>query len=420
MVMISAGISRGGLRAAVFLALVSAGAVFACAESGSTVVWTVSTDTVDGRIRVINTPPTSGAEATVLAEEEMRIGSVEEVGPSSFGMIRTIAVMEDGRIAVADAQAEEVRLFDSEGQFLRTFGGEGGGPGELRGMQGVYLDPEGLLRVPEQQNARLSVFDPDMGFVRSYPFRLYSYSSQGPWTAAFDSAGQTLVASSGLFGEGRYWNMLRVYDSTMAQVDSVPYYDYTDDGDRDHPGVWKISVGGGTLHVGVPFYARPYEVLSATGDFFTTVDGGRELEITQWTPPGDTTLVIFSHRPPTPVKPSERDSALAETTERLEERLPMEPRLDASKIPAHKPPVYGLSLDDRGRLWARVSGSGTEPTLYDVFNQDGTHAETVSLPFRVDGSIPPITRGNELWAVVRDELDVQYLVRARLRSIKDG
>ena len=153
--MISAGILRGGLRASVFLALVSVVVVSACAESGSVVVWTVSTDTVDGRIRVINTPPTSGAEATVLAEEELRIGSVEEVGPSSFGMIRTIAVMEDGRIAVADAQAEEVRLFDSEGQFLRTFGGEGGGPGELRGMQGVYLDPEGLLRVPEQQNARL-------------------------------------------------------------------------------------------------------------------------------------------------------------------------------------------------------------------------------------------------------------------------
>jgi len=381
--------------------------------------WTVSTDTVDGRIRVVNTPPESGAKVTVLAEEELRIGSVEEPGPASFGMIRTIAVMADGRIAVADAQAEEVRLFDREGRYLRTFGGKGGGPGELQGMQGVYLDPEGLLRVPEQQNARMSIFDPDTGFVRSYPFRLHSYNFRGPWTAAFDSAGRTLVASAGRLGNGRYWNMLRIYDSAMVQVDSVPYYDYTDDGSRDHPGVWKISVGGGTLHVGVPFYARPYEVLSATGEFWTSVDGARELEVARWAPPGDTSLVVLSRRPPMPVRRTARDSAMAEVTARLEEQLPIEPRVDASKIPPFKPPVYGLSLDDRNRLWARISGSGTETTVYDVFNQDGTYAETVSLPFSVDGSIPPVTRGDELWAVVRDELDVQYVVRARMWSVRD-
>jgi hypothetical protein len=333
-------------------------------------------------------------------------------------MVRTIAVLEDGRIAVADAQAEEVRLFDRKGQYLRTFGGKGGGPGELQGMQGVYLDPEGFLRVPEQQNARLSIFHPDTGFVRTYPFRLFSYSFRGPWEAAFDSEGRTLVASSGRFGEGRYWNMLRVYDKDMVQVDSVPYYDYTDEGSREHPGVWRISVGGGTLHVGVPFYAGPQETLSSTGEFWTSADGGQVLEVARWTPPGDTTLVIVSLRPPAQVTDAERDSAMAEISGRLAGRLPIEARLDASKIPPFRPPVYGLSLDDRGRLWARLNGPGANPTVYDVFNRDGVHAETVSLPFRVDVSIPPVIRGDQVWAVVTDELDVQYVVRARMRSIR--
>ena len=312
-----------------------------------------------------------------------------------------------------------MRLFDREGRYLRTFGGKGGGPGELQGMQGVYLDPEGLLRVPEQENGRISIFHPDKGFVRSYPLQLFSYSFRGPWKAAFDSAGRTIVASSGRFGEGRYWNMLRIYDRAMAQVDSVPYYDYTDSNSREHPGIWRISVGGGTLHVGVPFYAAPQETLSPTGEFWTSADGARELEVARWTPPGDTTLVIYSRRPPAPLKSAERDSAMAEVSGRLAGRLPIEARLDASKIPPFKPPVHGLSLDDRGRLWAQLSGPGAEPTVYDIFNRDGTHAETVSLPFSVDVSIPPVTRGDALWAVVTDELDVQYVVRARMRSVRD-
>lgn len=400
-------------------ALLSVVAASSCGEREGGGGWTVSADTVDGTIRVINTPPASGAKPTILADEELRIGEVEGGGPTTFGRIRTIAVLEDGRIAVADVQAEEVRLFDDDGQYLRTFGGRGGGPGELQGMQGVYLDPEGLLRVPEQENARLSIFDPNAGFVRSYPLYLYSYSFQGPWKAAFDSEGQTFVASSGPFGEGRSWNMLRIYDKDMLQIDSVPYHDYTDDDSREHPGVWKIAMGGGTLHVGVPFYPMPQEILSPTGEFWTSSAGTQELEVARWTPPGDTTLVIVSRRPATPVTAAERDSAMEEISARLEGRIPDGTRLDVSKIPSFKPPVHGLSLDDRGRLWARLSGSGANPTVYDIFNQDGTHAETVSLPFSVDVSIPPITHGEELWAVVTDEFDVQYVVRARMRSVKE-
>jgi hypothetical protein len=374
---------------------------------------------VAGTVRVINTPPGPRPTPTILAEEELRIGVVEGEGPASFGRIRTIAPLEGGRIAVADALAEEVRIFDGQGRHLRTFGGKGGGPGELQGMHGVYADPHGLLRVPERENARMSIFHPDSGFVASYPFRLHRYSFQGPWEAAFDSAGRTLVASAGLYGEGRYWQMLRVYDTALVQVDSVPYYDYTDDGSRDHPGVWKISAGRGTLHVGVPFYPMPQEVLSPAGEFWTTAEETGELQLARWTPPGDTTLVLISRRPPSPVSSAERDSASAAILDRLEGSLPSTPNLDESKIPSFKPQAYGLSLDEQGRIWVRITGPGAVPTLFDLFEGDGTYTETVSLPFPVEQSIPPMTRGDTLWAVAIDEFDVQYVVRALMRPLRD-
>lgn len=410
------------------IAVVAAVVLTSCGEIPPEAAWKVTVDTVAGTLRVVNTPPVSGATPTLRAEEELRVGTVEGGGPTSFGRIRSIAVLPDSRFAVADAQAEEVRLFDRKGGHLRTFGGKGAGPGELQGMQGVHVDHEGMLRVAEQVNTRLSIFHPDSGFVTSYPLRLHSYGFRGPWAAALDSTGRTLVASSGRYGEGRLWNMLRVYDSRMKQIDSIPYREYTDiarrsvegSGDDEVPGAWRVSLGNGAwTWAQVPFYSQPHEVVAPTAEFWSSPEGKPELEITRWMPPGDTSLVLISRRRPDPVTAAERDSAMAALRERLAERSPTPPRLDASRVPATKPPLYGLSLDDRDRLWIRVTEPTADTTLYDVFGRDGIHAETVALPFRIDRYVPPVVRGDTLWGVATDDMDVQYVIRAALLAASD-
>lgn len=391
-----------------------------CSEPADEVGWATVVDTAAGAVRVVKHTPGSDVRPTLRAEEELRVGTLSGEGPESFGHIRSIAVLADGRFAVADAQAEEVRLFDRQGRHLRTFGGRGQGPGELAGIQGVFLDHAGLLRVAERDNARLSVFHPDSGFVDSFPLQLFSYGFRGPWTAAIDSTGRTVVASSGQYGEGRFWNMLRIYDRSMNQLDSIPYAEYTRSARQtdEAPGEWQVTVGNGTLHVPVPFYAQPQEALAPTGEFWTTAEGTSRLEISRWYPPGDTSLVIIVERPSVPVSRSERDSALAEIYTRLEGRVSPRPTLDPSKIPLHKPPSYGVSLDERGRLWVRISDPSSSTTVYDIFDSDGSYAETLVMPVRVDAWIPPILRDQTVWAVVTDATDVQYVVRARLRSVE--
>jgi hypothetical protein len=403
---------RGGATAVVLVAALGGG----CADEPAPAGWTTETDTVGGVIRVTHTPGTD-AGPTLVADEELRVGTIAGEGPESFGLIRSIAVLDDGRFAVADAHDEEVRLFDPEGRHLRTFGGAGEGPRELRGMQGVFLDHEGMLRVAEQQNARVSVFHPDTGFVRSFPVRISSFGFRGPWAAAIDSAGRTMVASSGQYGEGRYWEMLRVYDPSMRQIDSIPYYEYTDEvrDTDDPPGAFRIAVGSGSMYVQVPFFAQPQRVVGPTGEFWSTAVGATQLEVSRWMPPADTSLIIRSRRQPAPVTSAERDSAMAEVRSRLEERLSGAPSLDPARVPATKPPSYGLSLDDGGRLWVRITDEHSDTTVYDIFEPDGRHSETLSLPFRVDPWIPPTLRGASVWAVVIDESDVQYVVRARVR-----
>lgn len=268
-----------------FLAL----SITACGGENTDSGWAVAADRVDGVVRVVNSPPEAVPLPTLVAEEELRIGMFEGGGPSSFGMIRSIAVLPDGRLAVADGQPEEVRLFARDGEHLRTFGGKGGGPGELEGMQGVHVDHEGMLRVAEYRNARLSVFHPDTGYVTSHPLRLYTYGARGPWGAVMDSSGRTVVASSGQYGEGRFWNMLRVYDAAMIQLDSIPYHEYTGVIHEDQPGAWRVNIGnGGFTWAPVPFYSRSYQVLASTGELWSSAEGRPQLEVARWTPPEDT------------------------------------------------------------------------------------------------------------------------------------
>lgn len=381
--------------------------------------WTTNEETVNGTVHVVNIPPEGGPTPTLVGEEEFRIGVVEGGGPTSFGRIRSIAVLPDGRFAVADAQAEEVRLFSSGGEYQRTFGGEGQGPGELKGMQGVYVH-DGMLRVAEQENARLSVFHPDTGFSKTYPLRLFSYGFRGPWAAAVDSTGRTFVESSGQYGEGRYWHMVRVYDTAMNQLDSIPYEEYTGNSQMDEvPGAWRVQLGSNAwTWAQVPFYARPHQLLTPSGEFWSTTGGSPKLEVTFWTPAGDTSLVFTSLRIPDPVNRAERDSAMSALEESFAERTGNRPGLDPSRVPAEKPTAYGLFLDDRGRLWVRLTEPSAETTDYDVFRSDGHQAETIRMPFRVDAWVPPVVRGDTVWAVVTDEMDVQYVVRARINAVK--
>lgn len=402
-----------------FLGVLAVALAAACGPDGAEVSrWTASVDTLpNGAARVINIPPSSGPEPTLAASEELRIGTRSIGGPASFGMIRQIAPLPDGGVAVLDGMAEEVRVFGADGEHEATFGGPGAGPGELRGAQGLLRGPDGLLRVPEKGNARMSYFHPDSGFVDSHRFYVYTTAGSGPWRAAMDSVGRTAVWSSGAY-RGGFWTMVRIYDEEMVQIDSIPYHDYTNDraGREDPEGGWPITAPNGMRGViPVPFYPREEFVIDPTGQMWTTESGISRLEVRRWEPAGDTVLVVASRRQPDPVTDAMRDSVIAALEARFS-AWPTPPRLGYSRIPHAEPPTYGLSLDNLGRLWVRLSSPESDTTAYDVFDRSGRHVETVVIHARVDEDVPPTLAGDTLWAVVRDEVDVQYIVRARLQK----
>jgi hypothetical protein len=66
------------------------------------------------------------------------------------------------------------------------------------------------------------------------------------------------------------------------------------------------------------------------------------------------------------------------------------------------------------RLSGRVPLRYSEPPAFDVFDADGRYLGRVLPPASLRVEPEPLARGDTVWAVVRDELDVPSIVRFRM------
>jgi DNA-binding beta-propeller fold protein YncE len=78
--------------------------------------------------------------------------------------------------------------FDRDGNFIKTLGGKGKGPGEFDLPHSLVFDKQGLLYIADRNNARIQVFDADGAYVRESshpgtPCGLFMGADQHIWLA---------------------------------------------------------------------------------------------------------------------------------------------------------------------------------------------------------------------------------------------
>ena len=109
--------------------------------------------------------PATDAAASVelplltLSEPTLEIGLVDGDEEYLFGAIESVLQLADGRVAVSDAGTSKVSVYDSEGVFVNSFGGAGGGPGEFRSLSRLYPHGADSLRALDRRTGRVSSFD---------------------------------------------------------------------------------------------------------------------------------------------------------------------------------------------------------------------------------------------------------------------
>lgn len=329
------------------------------------------------------------------------IGAAEE-GPSSLADIRSFTVDRQGRLYVLEAQAQEVRVFDSIGAHLRTVGRRGAGPGEFAMANGIALDRQDRLWVYDPGNSRVTIFDTSGTLAGTHLLSITSYGYV--WDGGIDGAGRLLDPVTLGIGDSAVPALARRSLATGV-ADTVPL-----------PRCRAAPVPAYRLPHGfieVPFASGAYARLDPPG-FFWCGDS-RRAEILQYRL-GDTVLLrrFGSAVQPAPVSVAEHDSAIARVQAFMKRAGAA--NLDYSLIPATKPVLYRVDSDDRGRLWMQVLDRTGFRAL--VFDSTGNQVADADLPFSPGPWLPTIVRGDRLYAITRDSLDVVSITRFTLREAR--
>lgn len=333
-------------------------------------------------------------------------------GGEPFGAVRDMVVGKDGALWVLDYKDQQLRRFDSNGKPLATVGRLGSGPGEMRKANGLLVTRDGSVWINDPTQKRFSVFSASGAFEKQFVVTMGGYGFR--WNAWLDrrtgdvmdlaivrrpgattstsewrristtgTIGDTIAMPTCAAGGEKLFNS---FEARSKNGNMVQSYAHTRGGGQ-------VADGNGAMWCAM-----------ASSNHAVLVRIGKNDTIAQ------TNLKLIG----APVHPLERDSAIALAKQSIAQYETN--TFDASRIPANKPPMLTLAVDDDGRLWIQHSARmNAQHVTFDVHDRAGKHLGRLRIPHRLSvEEIPVRARGNDLWVAVRDDDDVVQIVKYRV------
>lgn len=355
--------------------------------------------------------PASDEVPVRSAAVDLRIGAMEGAGADVFGRIGGIALDEAGRLFVLDNQASEVRVFDESGRHDFSFGRPGAGPGELASPCCIAFGPDGRLWVRDNGNGRYVAFAVDGREATPVTTVRMRHGDVNRWTpTTFDE-------------DGRVIDIGMRPDPATGQAVPTRFHTAADDGDGFELPLPSAPEGAIPMHtvevrigesMGRRFFHPPY----GPRHLFAHGPGGRfaeaissDYQVRWYAADGEVLRTIErpGARGPalTPQQRARADSTISADERRFSTSMPF-------GVPDRAQPLADLRFDEAGRLWVQLTVQPGEPRRAHVYDESGRHVETVEWPAGVDLFVGAV-RSDMLVGVTRDDLDVPYVTRLRLR-----
>ena len=360
-----------------------------------------------------------------------------ETPGSEFTIIVFAYPTIDGGAVVAGGPQADVRLFDSTGKFVRSYGREGEGPGEFRNTFGMAIDARGFLFVQRLPWA-VVVFDTLAKLAAQWEIP----ESPQQWYVTTD--GDVFVPKSTPIRDsvtGRATEAFAVlhYDKAGKAKDSIPIFPQ-EFGPRNSV---TLSTEFGRDRYDLPLSPQFRRTFGPPGVWAYGNSSSNEFHILNLK---GQILRIVSDDPVTIPGADERAALAALATAEFRS-MDRAARVEVSQIPSRKPFFKNLRLDVEGRLWVEISQPGrkttrfgcppsfqfsaggasgacddgapqrnvdewVEPTVYDVFDSTGEHLFRVALP---EQSRFMAARGSHLWLRFGNFRSGESLVRFRIQ-----
>ena len=345
--------------------------VLACGQQKDK--WQGTIQEVDGVTIVMNPEdPIHNAESFEMIEE-LSIGEREGREEYMFQRLFTLAVNANEDIYVLDYQANHIRKFDKEGEYISTIGKSGQGPGELQAPRSLFCSDQGELVVGDIN--RVSYFTLDGEFLRSTAYKggmiiIRDMDSEGNFYA-FDIVGAENVYE------------VKKFDSEFNHITSF--------GTSPLPNPNEDN----------PFFSvLRFDIIQGTRLVSGYAEEGYVLEIK------DTSgnLMRKIEKEYTPLEPTQED---------VEEQTADDPPEMKRKlsVPKYFPPFRIMMADDEGRIYVYTyeRTPDREKYYYDIFDTEGKYI--FKIPFE---SRPHVIKKNRIYTIDEDEDGYEYVMRYKV------
>lgn len=350
------------------------------------------------------------------------IGVVEGPEEYMFASIAAFAVDRAGAVFVADFATNDIRKFDASGEHVMTFGGEGSGPGELRGAQGIGILPGGRIAVRDSRLLRINVYDGAGNSIDHWSFT--GHGAFGPGAAlTVDSLGRVYTQiTTSTDAAGSIARSMVQWTLSGVPSDTLPF-----------PGRHADECPPETLtstrqQLPVPETPVPVSAFSSRG-YLMGCNGSYRFDHIQF----DGTVRRFERAwTPVPISDAEREFWTEGVTTQFQRTEPGW-RWNGPPVPDRKLAYRSLMAGDAGRIWVRSARPSvprprpertpdsypdtfyTEPVGFDVFAPDGRYLGPVNVPPEFRDRPTPVFRADTVWAVARDRASgVQRIGRFQL------
>lgn len=337
--------------------------------------WKGTIEKEDG-ITVIKNPREPMYETDIFSTiEDLKIGEVEGDKNYMFSQIRALVVDNDENIYVADFKETHIKIFNKNGEFIKVFGKQGQGPGEIGRIRSMHLTANNELLILDSSNRKILYFSLNGDFVRSI-----DYSKTMALRAISDSHENIYIVTAILDPPNSRYELLK-YDSSfnlIAKFSKIPSADPSRPLNPFAPIFYFKVMENDCLLYGYP----------------------ETYELKVYNPEGKVFKIISKDYNPVVISEAEKK-------ERQEGIRPGR----KVEFPRHFPAYRNFILDDRGLIYVQTyeKFDNTNKAIFDLFDADGRYIAKIPLDFR-----PLVIKKDKMYSIVSDEEGYQYVKRYKV------
>ncbi len=389
--------------------LLCAGVLSACAgaEGPEGPSFTVA-DSAGVEVVTSHAPAWSRGEAwQVPRRPVLKIGELDGPPEFTFGNIRDVGWLADGRVFVGDEQAHSIRIFSPLGDYLETVGREGEGPGELTWFLTVSLYRGDSLFVYDYAQRVVSVFGPDLTFAR----RFRNPVEGNYWIVSALEDGRFLLYNP---GENRGGGGPGFVPDSSLIILSTPDGVATDTVGTFETGMRRLGPGGRPLIL----YLQPHGTIGGAGNRILWTEG-KTFEYVESNPDGTVRRIVRKTNEPVQVT----DEIISDFKDHYIEWLSevgaevsmdrIRRNLEEGEYYPQLPATFGeFEIDALGNVWVgRYHFPGDLTEQWEVFDTAGVWLGSVETPPGLEVREIGVHR---IIGIAKDELDVPFVQVHRL------